>query len=129
MPRIQSYVPASAYKRMEEIIEELLSDGADRGEANMSSLVARLVEMGIILWDAKKKEEPEQLDSSGDDEGNDHYMKEILRRAMRAESFSRMNLQIALMPEVTDTGMNYKQLKEAIENKVDEAVEGLFKSK
>lgn len=128
MPRIQSYVPSSAYKRMEEIIEELSKDGADRSEANISSLVARLVEMGLILWDAKNKDESEQINEQVGDDINSLHMKEILIRAMRAESFSRMNLQISLMPDLTKSEMNYKQVKAVIEQNVDEAVELLFNS-
>lgn len=125
MPRIQSFIPSGNYKKMEDIIDELHKDGATRSEVNMSSIAAKLIDMGLILWEAKNKSKDEQ--ETGRDEtsdGND-YFREILKYAMKAEAYSRMNLQIRINPELITEDVSYEGIKKAIEENADTAVNGM----
>lgn len=124
MPRIQSHIPSVNYKKMESIIEELIKDGATRSEANISSIAAKLIDMGLILWEAQNKPKEEAQEGAEVSDGVDHF-REILKHTMMAEAYSRMNLQIRMNPELLTKEVSYEGLKKSIEANVDSAIEGM----
>jgi hypothetical protein len=124
MPRIQSHIPSVNYKKMESIIEELINDGATRSEANISSIAAKLIDMGLILWEAQNKPKEEAQEGAEVSDGVDHF-REILKHTMMAEAYSRMNLQIRMNPELLTKEVSYEGLKKSIEANVDSAIEGM----
>ncbi|HAV8936362.1 TPA: hypothetical protein NNA44_004380 [Escherichia coli] len=127
MPKIQSYVPATTYKKMEIIIEEMRTDGALRHEANMSSLVARLINLGLILYEAQKKSEG----GTGEDEAVDggrkfeveDFVRENFKGTLKVELYSQILLQLMLYPDIT-VG-SYEDIKQTIHNTAEEIVSKL----
>lgn len=124
MPKIQSYVPAKTYKRMEAIIEELHQDGALRHEANISSLTARLVDMGLILYELQNKknddnEESEPQDGTKSFEVED-FLRETLKGSLKTELYSQIVLQLLLYPEMVKAVGDYEFIKEQIQKTAED---------
>lgn len=125
MPRIQSFIPSVNYKKMENIIDELHKDGATRSEANVSSIAAKLIDMGLILWEAQNKSKDEKETGEGEGADDNDFFREILKYAMKAESYSRMNLQLRINPELITEDVSYEGIKKAIEENADSVVKGM----
>lgn len=122
MPRIQSFVPSGNYKKIEDIVNDLVQDGATRSEANISSVAAKLIDMGLILWEAQNKK------SSGDEDigvenGNNNDERESLieiRKGIhRTEAFAQTLLQFVIDPSKLTSKVNYYAIKEQIQENAD----------
>lgn len=126
MPRIQSFVPSGNYKKMEDIIDELIKDGATRSEANISSIAAKLIDMGLILWEAQNKKDGN--DDAGDEELStaclaDESLKEILKGIYRTELFAQTVLQLVMDPSQVVGAGSYKEIKNKIHQNADSQVQ------
>lgn len=128
MPKIQSYVPAKTYKKMEEILDGLHQDGALRHEANISSIAAKLIDMGLILWEAqnKKKDETDGEGGKGSDVDSELFVRESLKGSYKIELYSQIFLQILLNPEMAKQAGDYESLKKQIHKAAEEMAEKLW---
>lgn len=110
---------------MSDIIDNLLKDGAERHEANISALAAKLIDMGIILYELQNKES-EPAANDGEQEGdNATLVIETLKRAMKAEMYARLTLQLTLDENLKNKVGSYDDIKQSIETQVDSAVSGV----
>ncbi|WP_061770897.1 relaxosome protein TraM [Serratia symbiotica] len=57
MPRAQVYISKNTYKRIRLIVNEKKDDGADRTEANISSVAAMLLDIGLRVYEFQRKKE------------------------------------------------------------------------
>lgn len=116
MPKIQSYVPAKTYKKMEAILDDLHQDGALRHEANISSLAARLIDMGLMLYEVqnKKAEEGEGEHTRNGDFDTEVFLRETLKGSFKSELYSQIFLQILLNPEMVKHAGDYETIKKQI---------------
>lgn len=124
MPKIQSYVPAKTYKKMEAILDVLHQDGALRHEANLSSLAARLIDMGLMLYEVqnKKTEEGEGENTGSGDFDTEVFLRETLKGSFKSELYSQIFLQILLNPEMAKRAGDYETLKEQIHKAAEDMV-------
>lgn len=127
MPRVQSYIPSGNYKKMEDIIDEMRNDGATRGEANMSSVVAKLIDMGLILYEAQKNSEGgdgegEAVDGNGKFSIED-FVRDNLKGTLKVELYAQVMLQLMLYPGMS-VG-NYEDIKQQINSTAEEYVSKL----
>ncbi|WP_217077103.1 relaxosome protein TraM [Klebsiella sp. PL-2018] len=122
MPRIQSFVPSGNYKKIEDIVNDLVQDGATRSEANISSVAAKLIDMGLILWEAQNKKSSGDEDS-GVENGNNNDERESLieiRKGIhRTEAFAQTLLQFVIDPSKLTSKVNYYAIKEQIQRNAD----------
>lgn len=66
MPRAQVYITQNNYKRIQSIVDAKKEDGADRTEANVSSVAAMLLDIGLRVYEfQQKKEQEESVDGGG----------------------------------------------------------------
>lgn len=116
MPKIQSYVPAKTYKKMEAILDGLHQDGALRHEANISSLAARLIDMGLMLYEVqnKKDEEGEGENTGNGDFDAEVFLRETLKGSFKSELYSQIFLQILLNPEMAKKAGDFETIKQQI---------------
>ena len=130
MPRVQSYIPSANYKKMEDIIDELLKDGATRSEANISSLTAKLIDLGLILYEVQNKKEASS-GADAEDGGNvdasaDTFLKENMTVSVRTELYAQVILQILLDPSVINEAESYKQIKSQIKTNAERLCKGII---
>lgn len=122
MPRIQSFVPSGNYKKIEDIVNDLLLDGATRSEANISSVAAKLIDMGLILWEAQNKKSSGDEDS-GVENGNNNdeceSLKEIRKGVHRTEALAQALLQFVIDPSQLTPEVDYYAIKEQIQENAD----------
>lgn len=130
MPRVQSYIPSANYKKMEDIIDELLKDGATRSEANISSLTAKLIDLGLILYEVQNKKEASS-GADAEDGGNvdasaDTLLKENMTVSVRTELYAQVILQILLDLSVINEAESYKQIKSQIKTNAERLCKGII---
>lgn len=110
MPKIQSYVTSENFEKMQEIIDGMIKDGATRSEANISLISARLINMGLILWEAQNKSIDESYAGSEEPDFNEL----ILKSSYRTEFYSQAILQLILDPSRNDKTLNLEKIQEII---------------
>jgi hypothetical protein len=64
MPRAQVYFSNENFSRIQKIITDKMQDGANRSEANVSSTVGMLVDIGLRIYEFREKK--------GDAEGEEN---------------------------------------------------------
>lgn len=130
MPRVQSYIPSANYKKMEDIIDELLKDGATCSEANISSLTAKLIDLGLILYEVQNKKEASSGADAEDggtvDASADTLLKENMTVSVRTELYAQVILQILLDPSVINEAESYKQIKSQIKTNAEILCKGII---
>lgn len=125
MPKIQSYVSSTVYRKMSDIIDNLLKDGAERHEANISALAAKLIDMGMILYELQNKESDPGAGDGGQASDSETLILETLKRSMKAELYARLNIQLTLDESLKSRVGSYDDIKQSIEKQVDSAVNGI----
>lgn len=122
MPKIQSYIPSQTYNKMTDIIDSLIQDGADRYEVNLSSLAAKLIDMGMVMYELQNKTVDNQDEQNNHEESIllEDLRLETLRSALRAELYSQGILQIAFVPEARSGSEGYDRYCETVQEQVEE---------
>ncbi|HDX8940535.1 TPA: hypothetical protein RQN91_005501 [Klebsiella michiganensis] len=110
MPKIQSYVTSENFDKMQIIIDEMIKDGATRSEANISLLSAKLINMGLILWEAQNK----SIDENHVDSEVPDFNELILKSSYRTEFYAQAILQLILEPSRNDKTLNLEKIQEMI---------------
>jgi protein-disulfide isomerase-like protein with CxxC motif len=132
MPRAQVYITQNNYKRIQSIVDAKKEDGADRTEANVSSVAAMLLDIGLRVYEfQQKKEQEEEIESAGD--GNiltDSAVlnKVLLENILKTSYASTILLQmVGNINEVKGIeSFNYDNVKLQIREKLDNDLASLF---
>ncbi|MBF1996543.1 hypothetical protein HW114_14300 [Serratia symbiotica] len=135
MPRAQVYISKNTYKRIQLIVNEKKDDGADRTEANISSVAAMLLDIGLRVYEFQRKKELggdlEDIDGKYDNgipepEGfNKMLMDNVLKTACASTILLQM---VGNINEVKEMGLfNYDDMKERIKEKTNDKLEALSK--
>lgn len=132
MPRAQVYINQNNYKRIQSIVDAKKEDGADRTEANVSSVAAMLLDIGLRVYEfQQKKEQEEEIESAGD--GNiltDSAVlnKVLLENILKTSYASTILLQmVGNINEVKGIeSFNYDNVKLQIREKLDNDLASLF---
>lgn len=132
MPRAQVYISQNNYKRIQSIVDEKKEDGADRTEANISSVAAMLLDIGLRVYEfQKKKEQNDEIEkneacaNSSDMRVFDRIM---LENILRASYASTIILQmVGEMEELKGTeSFNYDKVKSQIRSRIHEQMDKIF---
>ncbi|EHX1089709.1 relaxosome protein TraM [Hafnia paralvei] len=132
MPRAQVYITQNNYKRIQSIVDAKKEDGADRTEANVSSVAAMLLDIGLRVYEFQQKKEQEgEVDSI--QESNDlpdplMFNKVLLENILKASYASTTLLQmIGNLDEVKNIdSFNYENVKVQIRDKIDDQLIKVF---
>ncbi|EAC0381499.1 hypothetical protein QF20_004709 [Salmonella enterica subsp. enterica] len=132
MPRAQVYITQNNYKRIQSIVDAKKEDGADRTEANVSSVAAMLLDIGLRVYEFQQKKEQEgEVDSI--QESNDlpdplMFNKILLENILKASYASTTLLQmIGNLDEVKNIdSFNYENVKVQIRDKIDDQLTKVF---
>jgi len=132
MPRAQVYITQNNYKRIQSIVDAKKEDGADRTEANVSSVAAMLLDIGLRVYEfQQKKEQEEEIESAGDGNiltGSAVLNKVLLENILKTSYASTILLQmVGNINEVKGIeSFNYDNVKLQIREKLDNDLASLF---
>ncbi|EIU2314799.1 hypothetical protein L4K04_003719 [Salmonella enterica] len=134
MPRAQVYITQNNYKRIQSIVDAKKEDGADRTEANVSSVAAMLLDIGLRIYEfQQKKEQEEGVDGEGEGNGDVNLgsieiNKVIMENILKTSYASTILLQmVGNINEVKGVEFfNYENVKLQIREKVDNDLASLL---
>lgn len=132
MPRAQVYITQNNYKRIQAIVDAKKEDGADRTEANVSSVAAMLLDIGLRVYEfQQKKEQEEEIESTENfDVLTDSTVlnKVLLENILKTSYASTILLQmVGNINEVKGVeSFNYDNVKLQIREKVDNDLASLL---
>lgn len=132
MPRAQVYITQNNYKRIQSIVDAKKEDGADRTEANVSSVAAMLLDIGLRVYEfQQKKEQEDEIESAGDGNvltGSAVLNKVLLENILKTSYASTILLQmVGSINEVKGIEFfNYDNVKLQIREKLDNDLASLF---
>lgn len=134
MPRAQVYITQNNYKRIQAIVDAKKEDGADRTEANVSSVAAMLLDIGLRVYEfQQKKEQEEGVEGGGEGNGDDNLgsieiNKVIMENILKTSYASTILLQmVGNINEVKGVeSFNYDNVKLQIREKVDNDLASLL---
>jgi len=132
MPRAQVYITQNNYKRIQAIVDAKKEDGADRTEANVSSVSAMLLDIGLRVYEfQQKREQEEEIESTEDfDVLTDSTVlnKVLLENILKTSYASTILLQmVGNINEVKGVeSFNYDNIKLQIREKVDNDLASLL---
>lgn len=132
MPRAQVYITQNNYKRIQSIVDAKKEDGADRTEANVSSVAAMLLDIGLRVYEfQQKKEQEEQIESAGD--GNTLTDSTVLNKVLLENILKTSYASTILLQMVSNINevkgiesFNYDNVKLQIREKLDNDLASLF---
>ncbi|TNL00786.1 hypothetical protein CYD30_28600 [Kosakonia cowanii] len=125
MPRAQVYITQNNYKRIQAIVDAKKEDGADRTEANVSSVAAMLLDIGLRVYEfQQKKEQEEEIENAeGCNVLTDSaiFNKVLLEHMLKASYASTILLQmVGNINEVKGIeSFNFDKVKLLIREQVD----------
>jgi hypothetical protein len=134
MPRAQVYITQNNYKRIQDIVDAKKDDGADRTEANISSVAAMLLDVGLRVYEFQQKKEQDDAslnENSGDDGGMPEQRelnKIMLENVLKASYASTIILQMmGVFDEVKRVdAFNFMNVREEIKNSVNVKLNDVF---
>ncbi|WP_261653646.1 relaxosome protein TraM [Erwinia mallotivora] len=131
MPRAQVYITQNNYKRIQSIVDAKKEDGADRNEANVSSVAAMLLDIGLRVYEFQQKKEQEEIESTEDcDVLKDSAVlnKVLLENILKTSYASTILLQmVGNINEVKGVeSFSYDNIKLQIREKVDNDLASLL---
>ncbi len=132
MPRAQVYISQNNYKRIQSIVDEKKEDGADRTEANISSVAAMLLDIGLRVYEfQKKKEQNDEIEKNeicADSSDMRVFDRIMLENILRASYASTIILQmVGEMEELKGTeSFNYDKVKSQIRSRIHEQMDKIF---
>ncbi|MGK0706698.1 relaxosome protein TraM [Yokenella regensburgei] len=137
MPRAQVYITQNNYKRIQAIVDAKKEDGADRTEANVSSVAAMLLDIGLRVFEfQQKKEQEEGIDGGGEGNGDDNLgsieiNKVIMENILKTSYASTILLQmIGNVDEVKNIeSFNFENIKSLIGEKTNKAMHKIMNKK
>ncbi|EIA0016345.1 relaxosome protein TraM [Salmonella enterica] len=132
MPRAQVYITQNNYKRIQSIVDAKKEDGADRTEANVSSVAAMLLDIGLRVYEfQQKREQEEQIESAGD--GNTLTDSTVLNKVLLENILKTSYASTILLQMVSNINevkgiesFNYDNVKLQIREKLDNDLASLF---
>lgn len=137
MPRAQVYITQNNYKRIQSIVDAKKEDGADRTEANVSSVAAMLLDIGLRVYEfQQKKEQEEGVDGGGEGNGDDNLgsieiNKVIMENILKTSYASTILLQmIGSIDEVKNIeSFSFENIKSQIREKANEELNKIMSEK
>ncbi|MGX5025134.1 relaxosome protein TraM [Enterobacter sp. UPMP2060] len=131
MPRAQVYITQNNYKRIQAIVDAKKEDGADRTEANVSSVSAMLLDIGLRVYEFQQKKEQEEIESTENCDvltDSTVFNKVLLENILKTSYASTILLQmVGNINEVKGVeSFNYDNVKLQIREKVDNDLASLL---
>lgn len=131
MPRAQVYITQNNYKRIQSIVDAKKEDGADRTEANVSSVAAMLLDIGLRVYEFQQKKEQEG------DSGENHGVlssidldKTLIENVLKTSYATTVLLQmVSVIKDVKEVRefSDYINIKNKIRDETDIKMNEMFK--
>lgn len=115
MPRQHIYMTQKTLNGVRKLVEERRSEGASAAEANISSVCAELLTIGLRVTEQLKSKEQENADVSEDKDRE--YRELLLSEVIKSRQASQAILKcIFNIEEIKkDTRLNFSDLKKVFE--------------
>lgn len=132
MPRTQVYVTQNSYKRIEAIVDEKKKDGADRSEANISSVAAMLLDIGLRVYEFQQKKETQNNNVQNEnDEQNltqEKFNRTLMENVLKTSYASTILLQMLGKIEEVEKidSFNFEKIREDIKEKTVNQLDEIF---
>lgn len=119
MPRHHVYMKQKTLDGIRRLVDERKNEGAGTSEANISSVAAELLEVGLRVTEQIRKKEKEQENNDGltDDE---RYQRRLLEECIKSRLASQEVLRLIFsIPEIKDDTRNdFSRLKDSLKQDV-----------
>lgn len=132
MPRAQVYITQNNYKRIQAIVDAKKEDGADRTEANVSSVAAMLLDIGLRVYEFQQKKEQEEEIENAEDRNiltdSTIFNKVLLENILKTSYASTILLQmVGNINEVKAVeSFNFDKIKSLIRDQVGKDLASLL---
>ena len=115
MPRQHIYMTQKTLNGVRKLVEERRSEGASAAEANISSVCAELLTIGLRVTEQLKSKEQENADVSEDKDRE--YRELLLSEVIKSRQASQAILKCIFNIEAIkkDTRLNFSDLKKVFE--------------
>ncbi|EAC0469643.1 conjugal transfer protein TraM [Salmonella enterica subsp. enterica serovar Newport] len=127
MPRQHIYMTQKTLNGVRKLVEERRSEGASAAEANISSVCAELLTIGLRVTEQLKAKEQVSTDVSEDKDGM--YRELLLSEVIKSRQASQAILKcIFNIEEIKkDTRLDFSELKKGFEAELISLKGGVFK--
>lgn len=119
MPRHHVYMKQKTLDGIRRLVDERKNEGAGTSEANISSVAAELLEVGLRVSEQLRKKEKEQENNDGltdEERYNRRLLEECVKSRLAAQEVLRLIFSIA---EIKDDSRNdFSRLKDALKQDV-----------
>lgn len=119
MPRHHVYMKQKTLDGIRRLVDERKNEGAGTSEANISSVAAELLEVGLRVTEQIRKKEKEQENNDGltDEE---RYQRRLLEECIKSRLASQEVLRLIFsIPEIKDDTRNdFTRLKDSLKQDV-----------
>lgn len=124
MPRHHVYMKQKTLDGIRRLVDERKNEGAGTSEANISSVAAELLEVGLRVTEQIRKKEKEQENNDGltDEE---RYHRRLLEECIKSRLASQEVLRLIFsIPEIKDDTRNdFSRLKDSLKQDVIKIME------
>ncbi|EKS4680040.1 TPA: relaxosome protein TraM [Citrobacter freundii] len=124
MPRHHVYMKQKTLDGIRRLVDERKNEGAGTSEANISSVAAELLEVGLRVTEQIRKKEQEQENNDGltDEERYQHrLLEECIKSRLASQEVLRLIFSI---PEIKDDTRNdFSRLKDSLKQDVIKIME------
>lgn len=124
MPRHHVYMKQKTLDGIRRLVDERKNEGAGTSEANISSVAAELLEVGLRVTEQIRKKEKEQENNDGitDEERYQHrLLEECIKSRLASQEVLRLIFSI---PEIkNDTRNDFSRLKDSLKQDVIKIME------
>ena len=124
MPRHHVYMKQKTLDGIRRLVDERKNEGAGTSEANISSVAAELLEVGLRVTEQIRKKEKEQENNDGltDEERYQHrLLEECIKSRLASQEVLRLIFSI---PEIKDDTRNdFSRLKDSLKQDVIKIME------
>lgn len=115
MPRQHIYMTQKTLNGVRKLVEERRSEGASAAEANISSVCAELLTIGLRVTEQLKAREQVSSDDSEDKDGEyrDLLLSEVIKSRQASQAILKCIFNIEEIKE--DTRLDFSDLKKGFE--------------
>jgi len=135
MPRAQVYITKDNLEKIKSIVIKERNDGADRNEANLSSVAAMLLDIGLQVYEFKHRNE--HIDECDESENGSKakqivmFNKILMENVLKTSYASAIILQmIGELNEIKKiNSFSFPDIKLKIRKKIDNKLNEIFDEK
>ncbi|EOA6602092.1 TPA: relaxosome protein TraM [Escherichia coli O25b:H4-ST131] len=127
MPRQHIYMTQKTLNGVRKLVEERRSEGASAAEANISSVCAELLTIGLRVTEQLKAREQVNSDDTEDKDGKyrDLLLSEVIKSRQASQAILKCIFNIEEIKK--DTRLDFSELKKGFEAELMSLKDGVLK--